>query len=121
MNAGMLKVLLVEDDPDIADCLREFLVDEGFAPQVVSNGIEAIDHLESLAYDVVLLDCMLPGMNGIEICRLYRRGGGTTPIIMITGESQASSGQSALQAGANLYLEKPFELSDLTAAIDKVI
>lgn len=115
----MLKILLVEDDPDVADCLQEFLSEEGFAPHLVRHGVEALDHLECLQYDVILLDCMLPGLNGMEVCRLYRRSGGATPIIIITGESRA--GNAAVHAGANLYIEKPFELSFLKSAINGLV
>jgi DNA-binding response OmpR family regulator len=114
-----MRILLVEDETAIAGFIKEGLEEEGFAVDVAPNGrvgLEmALDNLDE--YDIFLLDWMLPGISGIEICRSIRKENGLIPIIFLTAKDTLDDTIFGLEAGANDYLKKPFAFEELLARI----
>lgn len=114
-----MRILLIEDETSIAGFIREGLEEEGFAVDVADNGREglrlALDNLEE--YDLFLLDWMLPGLNGIEICRAIRKEDAQVPIIFLTAKDTVDDAVFGLQAGANDYIRKPFAFEEMLARI----
>ncbi|MFD0204140.1 MULTISPECIES: response regulator transcription factor [Saccharothrix] len=111
-----LSVLLVEDDEHIRQALGLALDDEGFTVTDAVSGEEALALLETSTFDVVLLDLMLPGVDGLEVCRTLRAQG-DLPIIMVTARTDASDVIAGLEAGADDYVTKPLMASVLAARI----
>lgn len=114
-----MRILLVEDEKAIAGFIKEGLEEEGFAVDVANNGREGLDlALANLdEYDIILLDWMLPGTSGIEICRTIRKGNKSVPIIFLTAKDTVDDTVFGLEAGANDYLKKPFAFEELLARI----
>lgn len=114
-----MRILIVEDEPSIANFIRDGLEEEGFAVDVASNGKVglnlALDNLDE--YDVILLDWMLPGMSGIEICRNIRVESKTVPVIFLTAKDTVDDVVFGLECGANDYIRKPFSFEELLARI----
>jgi len=113
----MAKILLVEDELELAESVREWLSEDYHLVETVNDGLAALEALQKSEYDVVVLDWMLPGMTGIEICRQYRAAGGQASVIMLTAKKSLSSKEAALVGGADDYLTKPFQLRELSARI----
>ena len=114
-----MKILLVEDETSIANFIREGLEEEGFSLDVADNGRQGLQlALEGLDnYDLILLDWMLPGLNGIEICRAVRKENTQVPIIFLTAKDTVDDVVFGLQAGANDYIRKPFAFEEMLARI----
>lgn len=112
-----MRILLVEDDERIADALAEDLIDQHYVVEVIGDGEMAWECIESFTYDLILLDVMLPKMDGIALCRKLRSAGYTTPVLMLTARDTVSDRVVGLDAGADDYLVKPFHLQELSARI----
>jgi two-component system copper resistance phosphate regulon response regulator CusR len=114
-----MRILLVEDETSIANFIKEGLEEEGFAIDVAHNGKTGLQMaMDSLAqYDIILLDWMLPGMSGIEICRSIRKENTEIPIIFLTAKDTTDDAVFGLEAGANDYIRKPFAFDELLARI----
>ncbi len=112
-----MRVLIVEDEPRMAKLLRQGLEEEAYAVDVVGNGSEVLDWVQSAAYDVILLDIMLPGMDGIAVCRQLRAKGYKLPILMLTARDTLRDKVTGLDCGADDYLIKPFAIEELTARL----
>jgi len=114
-----MRLLIVEDEAAIANFICEGLKEEGFAVDVADNGKKglqlALDFIDE--YDVILLDWMLPGMSGIEICRSIRKENKTVPIIFLTAKDTVDDAVFGLETGANDYIRKPFSFEELLARI----
>jgi DNA-binding response OmpR family regulator len=110
------RVLIVEDDVEIADVLRRSLRNEGYEVRTSADGIEALDVAAGFVPDVVVLDLGLPGMDGVEVCRRLRSDG-DVPILMLTARSETEDRVTGLDSGADDYLVKPFERKELLARI----
>lgn len=112
-----MRVLIAEDERSIAGFLRDGLQEEGFAVDIAANGREgleiAMNHLDK--YDIILLDWMLPGISGIEICRNIRKENKDIPIIFLTAKDTVDDTIFGLEAGANDFLKKPFAFEELLA------
>lgn len=113
----MAKVLLVEDDEELSEVLMHTLTNRGFTVQAVQNGHAALDLLRVNKYDVIVLDWMMPGLSGIDVCRRLRSGGNSTPILMLTARTSDDDTELGLDAGADDYLSKPFENKVLAARL----
>src|ERR1700722_4421122 len=113
----MAKILYVEDDDDVAATVQEWLQIEGHLVELAGNGEDGMQLCENFEYDLVLLDWDLPGMPGIEVCRRYRERGGHAWVIFLTGKSAVANKENGLDAGADDYLTKPFEIRELSARI----
>jgi len=110
------RVLVVDDDPALAEMLTIVLRGEGFDTAVVGDGTRALPAVRDLRPDVVLLDLMLPGMNGIDVCRAIRTESGV-PIVMLTAKSDTVDIVLGLESGADDYVVKPFKPKELVARI----
>ena len=115
----MANILLVEDDEYISEELKDYLTSNGHCVEAVFSGPEALEHLLFNSYDLVFLDSNLPGKNGRDVCCEFRKKGGVTPVVMLTGESALHAMEECMKAGANLFLEKPFPLEELDTVITR--
>src|SRR4051812_29163231 len=107
------RILVVEDNEELADNVRTWLENEEHKVDTVADGVEALRYLRTYEYDVIILDWTLPKMSGIEVLKQYRANKGTTPVLMLTGRRDLDDKESGLDAGADDYLTKPFELREL--------
>ncbi len=113
----LVKVLLVEDEPAIADAVARGLSAEGFVIEVATDGVDGLWMAREKAFDVLILDIMLPGMNGYDICRALRTDGAVTPILMLTAKDGEYDEADALDLGADDFLSKPFSFVVLLARL----
>ncbi len=112
----MSRILIVEDDERIRSSMRLALEEEGYTVDGVDSGEEAVDRFGAEAYELVLIDLMLPGIDGFETCRTLRRQS-TVPVIMVTARSDTHDVVAGLEAGADDYVTKPFVAKELAARI----
>src|SRR3954447_5392329 len=112
-----VKVLLVDDDVHLAGAVRRGLTAEGFTVQVAADGPEGLWRGREGGYDLILLDIMVPGMNGYRVCAELRRSGVRTPILMLTAKDGDLDEAEALDTGADDYLRKPFSFPVLVARV----
>lgn len=112
-----MRILLIEDDVTIARLLKEGLEDESYAIDVAHDGSEGYRTAATDEYDVIILDIMLPEMNGYEVCRALRKDGNKTPILMLTARDAERDIVEGLDTGADDYLAKPFSFDVLLARI----
>ena len=112
-----MRVLLIEDDVTITRLLKEGLEDESYAVDVANDGSEGYRTAAADEYDVIILDIMLPGMNGYEVCRALRNDDNKTPILMLTARDAECDIVEGLDTGADDYLAKPFSFDVLLARI----
>jgi two-component system, OmpR family, response regulator len=112
-----MKILLVEDDDRIALALTEALIDQNYAVDVASDGQSGWDLIEVYDYDLVLLDIMLPKLDGIQFCQKVRQQGYMIPVMMLTARDTSDDKVMGLDAGADDYVIKPFDLKELLARI----
>ena len=110
------RILLVEDDPSIREVVGTGLGNAGFRVDTVANGADGLAQFRQAAYDALLLDLMLPGMDGFEICRAVRRDS-TVPILILTARTDTVDIVVGLELGADDYITKPFELPELIARL----
>ena len=112
-----MRILLAEDEPGIAYFIKQGLEEESFTVDIVGYGSQSLQMALSGGYDLLLLDWMLPGLSGIEICRQFRKKNSDTPIIFLTARDTVQDTIFGLQAGANDYLKKPFDFEELVERI----
>jgi DNA-binding response OmpR family regulator len=113
----MVRILVVEDDEHLGRSIRRGLGAEGFATDLAHNGVDGLWRAREGDYDVVVLDIMLPGLNGYQVCAELRRAGNWTPILMLTAKDGEFDVAEALDTGADDYLSKPFSYVVLVARI----
>jgi DNA-binding response OmpR family regulator len=113
----MKRILVVEDEPAIAFGLQLDLKSEGYDVEIESDGESALQRARKEAFDLILLDVMLPGKDGFEVCRELRRGGSKTPVIMLTAKTQEAEKVLGLEIGADDYVTKPFSPRELRARV----
>ena len=113
----MTKILIVEDEPGIYTFLKEGLFDEGYETLVATDGSEALRDFANWKPDLVLLDWMLPTMDGIEVCRSIRETDVTTPVLFLTAKDGVEDTIKGLRTGANDYIKKPFSFEELVERI----
>jgi two-component system OmpR family response regulator len=113
----VVRVLIVEDDVKLAGLVRRGLRDDGMAADVAIKGEDALWMAEATAYDVLVLDLMLPGIDGFETCRRLRGDGVRTPILMLTARDAVEDRIAGLDTGADDYLAKPFDFGELLARL----
>ena len=114
------KILIVDDDVNICELLRLYLEKEGYSTEVVNNGLDAVTVFSETNPDLVLLDIMLPGLDGWQICREIRKNS-QTPIIMLTAKGEVFDKVLGLELGADDYIVKPFEPKEVIARIKAVL
>jgi DNA-binding response OmpR family regulator len=114
------RILVVEDDPRLADMLSEYLGQAGFRVTVAPLGKAALDRVSAAEYDAIVLDLMLPDMDGLDVCRQLRTTS-DTPVLMLTGRGDAIDRIVGLEIGADDYLPKPFEPRELLARLRAIL
>lgn len=112
------RVLLIEDEPGLVLTLTDRLTSEGYEVDAASDGLSGLERATRESWDVILLDVMLPGASGFDVCRDLRQRGITTPIIMLTARGQVVDKVLGLKLGADDYLTKPFDMLELTARVE---
>ena len=117
----MAKVLLLEDDADLSGLIVKHLEDIHCQVEACENGLDGLSLARKKAYDLILLDLGLPGMDGVEICRKYRAGDELTPILMLTARDSEADRVLGLEMGADDYLGKPFSIRELQARVKAIL
>ena len=116
-----MRVLIVEDEVKMAGLLRRGLREEGLAADVVRTGDDALWMARATDYDAIVLDVMLPGVDGFEVCRRLREAGAWSPVLMLTARDGVDDRVSGLDAGADDYLTKPFSFAELLARLRALV
>ncbi|MDX1619319.1 MAG: response regulator transcription factor [Balneolaceae bacterium] len=114
-------ILVIEDDKEISRLVRINLEDEGYSVECVGDGDEGYRKIKSGSHDLIILDLMLPGMNGIDICKKFRAEDSSTPLLMLTAKSEEFDKVLGLELGADDYLTKPFSIRELQARIKALL
>jgi two-component system alkaline phosphatase synthesis response regulator PhoP len=117
-SSRVRRVLLIEDEPGLVLTLTDRLKSEGYEVGAASDGPAGLERATREPWDVILLDVMLPGASGFDVCRDLRQRGITTPIIMLTARGQVVDKVLGLKLGADDYLTKPFDMMELTARVE---
>jgi len=113
-----MKILVVDDEPAVRESLRRALELEGYEIELAEDGAQALERLESEEQpDAVVLDVLMPRVDGLEVCRTLRRNGSRLPVLMLTARTQVEDRVEGLDAGADDYLTKPFALEELLARV----
>jgi two-component system response regulator MprA len=113
-----MSILVVDDEPAVRDSLRRALELEGYAVELARDGEEALERLSLEDQpDAVILDILMPGIDGLEVCQRLRQTGSTLPVLMLTARAEVDSRVAGLDAGADDYLPKPFALAELLARL----
>lgn len=112
-----MKLLLVEDERDLSKAIKEILVYSKYEVDTAFDGLEALDYVDQYSYDLIIMDIMMPRMNGIESLKKMREKGIDSPIIMLTAKSELDDKVEGLDSGADDYLTKPFQVKELLARI----
>lgn len=117
----MAKILIIEDDRYLADLVAELLRFEGNIVEHLYEGSGAPSYLKTYLCDLIILDVELPGMNGFEILKAYRSGGGKTAVLMLTNKADIADKEMGLEIGADDYLPKPFDMRELKARVKALL
>lgn len=117
----MSHILIVEDEPSMLMGLEDNLEFEGYEVDSAADGLKGLKKIQERPYDLILLDVMLPGMSGFDICRQLRKSGNTVPIILLTAKGEEIDKVLGLELGADDYITKPFSLRELIARIKAVL
>ncbi|MGB7413695.1 MAG: response regulator, partial [Thermosynechococcaceae cyanobacterium] len=112
-----MRILVVEDDPLVAEALTTLFADQNYAVETTADGQTAADLVEAFEYDLILSDVMLPGLDGVSLCRQLRSQGHRTPILLLTGQNNGHDKAVGLDAGADDYVVKPFDPEELAARV----
>lgn len=112
-----MRILLVEDDHKISGAIKKGLEQESYAIDVVADGSKGLRQAQNITYDLIILDRMLPGLDGIEICRTLRDDSNAVPVLMLTAKDRVQDRVEGLNAGADDYLVKPFAFEELLARV----
>ena len=115
------RLLLIEDEPGLVMTLTDRLMAEGYDVESAGDARTALDFASNASFDAILLDVMLPGGNGFDICRTLRQRGNQTPILMLTARGQVVDRVVGLKLGADDYLVKPFDMSELLARVEALL
>ena len=113
----MLKIGIAEDDPKIAGLLKSALEENDYQVFTIANGIDALDLFLGQSFNLFIIDVMMPGLNGIQLCKYLRENAVQTPILMLTAMGTIDDKVTGLEAGADDYLVKPFHLKELLARV----
>ena len=112
-----MKLLLVEDEKQLSEALQQILIKNKYTVDAVYNGQEALDYIATGNYDIVLMDVMMPVMDGITALKKIRADGNQIPVLLLTAKSEADDKVMGLDSGANYYITKPFDTKELLAAV----
>lgn len=112
-----MRLLFVEDEPDLREVLKKQLQGSGYSVDACGNGMEALDYMRLASYDTVILDIMLPGMDGLSVLKKMRTEGDKTPVLLLTARGSVEDRVAGLDLGADDYLVKPFAFDELLARL----
>lgn len=112
-----MRVLVAEDEEDLCNIIREKLAEDGYSVDICYHGGDALYYMQQTEYDAILLDVMMPVLDGFEVLRRYRAGGGMSPVLFLTARDAIEDRVQGLDLGASDYLVKPFSFAELTARI----
>ncbi len=112
-----MRILVVEDEKNLNRIISEAMEDEGYSVDSCFNGADALDYALTAVYDVVILDIMLPKLDGLELVRRLRRGGNNTPVLFLTARDSVADRVEGLESGGDYYLTKPFDFKELIAVV----
>ncbi len=112
-----MQILVVEDEIRLANALKKILEQQGYFVDCVDDGASAIDYCKAVSYNLIILDVMLPKLNGFEVIRLLRKDGLNTPVLMLTARTAVDDKVLALNSGADDYMTKPFDTAELLARV----
>ena len=112
-----MRILVVEDEKHLNRIISEAVEDEGYSVDSCYNGLEALEYLECADYDVIILDIMMPKMNGLELVRRLRDRGNSTPVLFLTARDAVADRVEGLESGGDYYLTKPFDFQELMAVV----
>ena len=115
------RILIIEDEREIQDILKELLMDAGYEATAASDGLEGITLFQKRKFDLILLDIMMPKIDGLEVLRSFRQTGKTTPVLFLTAKDAVPDRVKGLDSGANDYLVKPFSFDELMARLRAII
>ena len=116
-----MRILIIEDEKHLAETLADILNNSGYNTEIANNGIDGLEMAKSGIYDGIVLDVMLPGMDGYEILQNLRNARLLTPVLMLTARSELADRVHGLDSGADYYLTKPFENEELLACLRTVL
>lgn len=116
-----MRILIAEDEVSIAKALKVMLEKNKYAVDIVHNGLDAVDYITVADYDAVVLDIMMPGMDGLEVLTILREKGIKTPVLFLTAKSEIEDRVAGLDAGADDYLPKPFAMNEFLARIRALV
>lgn len=116
-----MRILIVDDEENLVNALYKALKEEGYSVDTAQDGLEGLEYAKMNVYDVIILDIMLPGMDGIKILENLRNEGINTPVLMLTAKDATEDKVKGLDTGADDYMTKPFELSELMARIRAIL
>lgn len=116
-----MKLLIAEDDNELRAYLRTSLMASGFVVDAVANGVNVLAYLKSSSYDLLILDVMMPGMDGLEVLRRIRTSDNQVPVLMLSGRHLVEDRVKGLELGADDYLIKPFALTELLARVNTLL
>jgi two-component system OmpR family response regulator len=116
-----MRILVAEDDVRMASMLRRGLAEDGYAVDIVGDGLDAVWQATELDYDAIVLDLMLPGADGFEVCRRLRAANRWSPVLLLTARTELRDRVQGLDSGADDYLAKPFSFSELSARLRALI
>lgn len=116
-----MRLLIVEDEVRLADTLRQLLYRQGYTADVCHDGVSGLDNALTGIYDLVVLDVMLPGMNGFQVAQKLRAANVSAPVLMLTAKSSLDDRVHGLDCGADYYLTKPFEPEELLACVRSLL
>ena len=117
MTTPNRRIVVIEDDPTLREALRYNLVSEGYEIETAEEGIAGLEIARDSGVELVLLDLMLPGMSGLDVCRSLRQGGSVVPILMLTARDTELDRVVGLEVGADDYITKPFSMRELLARV----
>ena len=121
MNEAEPRILVVEDEPHLAEGIRDNLEEEGYAVELALDGIQGLEAVCGGGHDLVILDVMLPGLSGFEVCEQLRASGCQTPVLMLTARGAEEDVLRGFQCGADDYVVKPFSVAELTARVEALL
>ena len=121
MSEPLKRILLVEDDPHLSAGLAENLRADGYAVDTLSDGLRAVDWFRESTADLIVLDVMLPGMDGFTVCRTLRERGTNTPVLFLTARGDPADRIRGLEAGGDDYLSKPFHLQEFLLRVRAIV
>lgn len=117
----MIRILIVDDEPSMREGLADNLIFEGYKTVLAANGVEALEKLSADTFDLVVLDVMMPGLSGFDVCKQIRQDGNQVPVILLTAKGEEIDKVLGLELGADDYITKPFSLRELIARIKAIL